>query len=265
MEELTERELLMVLYYKQGMFQTQICKELHCKRETLLKVLNTHGVRILTKSERNRVVTVNPFNQLNDISDYWLGYFIADGNVSKNEHKITIVSKDLEHLSKFHSFCKNPNKINVRVNTGCGTSGFSNKSIKQYLVNIGVTPNKTFTIELNRPLNWAIIRGLFDGDGCITKRTVYLITGSLKFREQLEQFFKAENIFYTIQKHINCWKIVIRSKSLIDFGNKLYENAEICLERKYERYRPLLEQSNNDNRMNSGEVQADNPEPSYVE
>lgn len=265
----------MVDLYKSGVFQTKITQLMHCKRETLLKALAKSGVKVLSKSERNRNVDFNPFNQQTDESYYWLGYFIADGNISKNENGISITSKDLDHLHKWHSYCKNPNKIQIRQQTGCGVSKFANKEVKDYLLSIGITPNKTFTINLCIPLNWSLVRGLFDGDGSISTSTesktgrshttVYLITGSIALRQSLERFLSREGIEFTIQQHTSCWKIVIRARSREAFGQLIYKDASVFLERKQERYRPLLEQSSNDNRMNSGEVQADNPEPSCVE
>lgn len=258
----------MIQYYKQGMFQTEICTKLHCKRETLLSTLNRAGVKVLSKSERNRKVDFNPFSLTTDESYYWLGYLIADGNIHKVENGISIVSKDLDHLNKWHNFTKNPGKIQLRK-SGCGTSKFSNKEVKTWLISIGVMPNKTFTVDLNISLNWPIVRGLFDGDGCISigkSPCVYLITGSILFREKLSNFLNSEDIKHTIQQHTNCWKIVISRKAWVEFATKMYRNKVVYLERKFERFRPILEKSNIANRMNSGEVLIkDNPEPSYTE
>lgn len=238
---MTEREQEMVNLYKSGIYQTKITQLLHCKRETLLKALEKAEVKVISKSERNRKVTFNPFSQNTDESFYWLGYLIADGNVHTKENSVNIVSKDLDHLKKYHLYCKNPNKIYLSKYSTCGISKFANKEIKEYLISLGVTPNKTFTINPKFEINWSLIRGLFDGDGSIYKRTVYLITGSPRFRKKLEKFLRKEQIKFYIQQHTNCWKIQIKSQSLKAFGMKMYLDSSVFLERKYERYRAILE------------------------
>jgi hypothetical protein len=272
MTQLTEREQQMVNLYKSGVYQTKITQIMRCKRETLLKALDRGGVHVLSKSERNRVVTINPFNQNTDESYYWLGYFIADGNVATDGNKIFIISKDISHLEKWHEYCNNPNKIGVSKTSGCGVSGFCNKDVKDYLISIGVPPNKTFIVDLLIPINWSIIRGNFDGDGCIAvpstgKRYpahIFMMSASLAFQKQISSFLNNEGIKHSITMKDNCYMINILAASRVDFGKKMYNNASVFLERKYERYRAVLERSNNDNGVNSGEACQGDPEPSIT-
>lgn len=253
-----DRKDKIVRMYSEGATQRQIIEAVRCKRETLLKVLREAGVHVLNKSERNSAVKRNPFDKSEDTSQYWLGYFIADGNVSQSGNAISLVSKDLDHLQKYHNYCGNTGKIYLRPN-GCGTSQFANASIKEWLIKHGIGPKKSHTVDPNIPISWPLVRGVFDGDGCITTNkygstTIYIITGSIKFRVKLEEFLLTEGIFYTIQQHAGCWKIVIRKKSHQHFYQKIYANASIYLDRKFNKFRPIEEKSSIVNRVNSGEA-----------
>ena len=117
---------------------------------------------------------------------YWLGFLYADGCIS-NDLKTIIIelsAKDLRHIEKFKKAIEAPQNIQLyerdgvkfaRIRIGC-------KEMVSDLIEKGCHPHKTFDVHfpnLDTVPNELIkhfIRGVFDGDGCIslTKRKLLL-------------------------------------------------------------------------------------------
>ncbi len=106
---------------------------------------------------------------------YVIGLLATDGNLSKDGRHIDFTSSDIQLIKTFKK-CMNL----VDVKTGVKTDGvtdkkyfrvqFSNAKLYQYLLEIGLTPNKSKTISmLNIPDKYFFdfLRGCFDGDGTI--------------------------------------------------------------------------------------------------
>lgn len=121
---------------------------------------------------------------------YWLGFILADGNISSSTNiiHITLAGKDREHLIKFcdifkkkltefeHSGFPHEGVIKTKV---LYTSRCTICSRKMWndLYDKGIDPNKTFkdnTKSFSRIPNSLLnhfVRGFFDGDGSICKRS----------------------------------------------------------------------------------------------
>lgn len=106
---------------------------------------------------------------------YGLGLIASDGNLARNGRHVLFVSTDLEQIHNFLNVFKIKN---IKI---AGTTNGYYKSIKafrvqfsdvlfhDFLVGIGMTPNKSKTIgEINIPKKYFFdfLRGSFDGDGC---------------------------------------------------------------------------------------------------
>jgi len=193
---------------------------------------------------------------------YWLGFILADGSINSisNRIHITLARKDREHLIKFCNIFKKTleefEHIGVSHNGKIKTKVFytsrcvvCSRKLWNDLNNKGIEPNKTLkdNIEIfnHIPLNLLnhFIRGYFDGDGCICKRSKndkydiysFHIVGTKQILNLVS------DILYQNCK-INKMK-VIPDKSiyriycggnlqLIAIRNWLYKNAHIYLERK---------------------------------
>ena len=109
---------------------------------------------------------------------YWLGLLASDGYIAKTESRIKIELKDddEEILIKFLKFCKSNSPITYRKNnngTKCACATINSAKLKRLLAEYNIIPNKSkvFTIPLEKipqEYLWDFIRGLMDGDGCIT-------------------------------------------------------------------------------------------------
>lgn len=132
------------------------------------------------------------FNQIDSQEKaYWLGWIISDGAItnqpekSKFQLEITIKKEDEDilHLLEQDLGVKNKvypsQKAYKRFSLGC-------KQIIQDLENLGITQNKTFTVQIpqfDKAYNSAFLRGLFDGDGGFThyQRTSGQVCNELSF------------------------------------------------------------------------------------
>lgn len=195
------------------------------------------------------------FDFLKEDAAYFLGVLAADGNVSKDEHRITlgVCEKDKEIIEKFKFAIKSshPIKRYIRI--------LHNKSYPQrvfrfnspHMCNVmkqyGIVPNKSLSLnfpELPEKLIPAFIRGYFDGDGSITitkqKNKFIYILGTKPFLETLKMHFNKAcntNVGW-IARHnkSNIYHFCIHgnngSKS---FSNWIYHksNADVRLTRKY--------------------------------
>ena len=231
--------------YKKGRTQKDIAEELGTYNTTVRRILKRENVEVFGNDRQQAIVIHNPFLDLNDDETlYWLGYLIADGNVSFSRNRINISSnKDPEHLKKYIRFLNAPVKLNKYLNKkyDCWeySVNFANKTVKQYLINLGITPRKSLDIQINFPVSYPLLRGVIDGDGHIRKFNenrsgIELASGSFCFLQQIESFLKRDNIYsYIKQIKPNLWILRITHKNeVIKLIHKLYNNASVFLERK---------------------------------
>lgn len=127
---------------------------------------------------RKYTLDLSNFEQDSHAKYYWLGFIATDGNVAKSEPRIRIELKqdDEEILIKFLQFCKSNSPITYRINNQncqCACATINSAKLKRYLAEYNIIPNKTksFIMPLEKIPNeflWDFIRGMMDGDGCIT-------------------------------------------------------------------------------------------------
>jgi len=242
-----EQEKNICKLYLDGKNATEVAKLFNASGYIIYKVLRRNGCELRNRSETHRTVKGNPFKDLtNSEVQYWLGFLAADGNlvISKNRYSISLCSaeKDSKHMVKYSNFIgfgKKPEQNLIKgYQTYRHTVQFGNKEVHEFLSNLGITPKKSKTLSLNIPLTWNIIRGIFDGDGCVyfnkIRLRVSIVTGSPKFLEQLYTFFKKEGIHVT-KRFTNIGIIDCCTQTEINkFYEKMYKDANIYLSRKKE-------------------------------
>ena len=201
---------------------------------------------------------------------YWLGFIVADGNISKDMLSISLKWSDLPHLEKFKKFCASEHPIRF-VETVVGDKthqkcriDIGNKKIVSDLLKLGVTPRKTFTYQcdlsfLPESLVRHFWRGVFDGDGCIAKtcenkrgrkgiKWQAMLTGNQfvldKYDRFIKSYIKTES---TVKLNSNAsgktyYHSVGGIEKIQDYLKVLYRDATIYLDRKYDLYLECLEQ-----------------------
>lgn len=194
---------------------------------------------------------------------YFLGLIISDGNVFIDKKlkrqasiSITLDSNDGYIIEKF----KNLLGANTSITyDGRGCSQFAVRSdiMAKDLAKYGITPRKsfnTFLPNIQENMIPHLIRGILDGDGSIrakqtNKRNRYAhaigFCGSHKLMDDISKWCNKNNITTTIvydYKNRSLSEIKIQSiDSMYRFGEIIYNNATIYMERKYSLYKEFKE------------------------
>lgn len=246
-----EQEKNIIDLFKSGVRAKEIPAKVAYKLSyvRVLKVLRKNNIKTEGSGGKNRIINFNPFLANTDSTNYWLGYIASDGCVSSKKYSISICSADREHLAKINNIFENKLNLHESINeagTLMRTAVFGNKEIHSYLISLGITPRKSKTLFLNFPLNGAFIRGVFDGDGSVSQNRPKITTASITFINQLKSYFDSLDISYTVTvKHKilfpEIYDIWILERSRKTFFDLMYTNAEVFLERKYDKYRLIIQ------------------------
>lgn len=262
-EKLTNK---IVELHKNKLTPQQIAKELGVHHGTIRKVLTKESYILLKPFDFYRTVKTNPFADLNNTNtQYWLGYLAADGCIGSNGNEIIInTNKDPHHLQTYIHFLNYPLKVakclNKRYNVYEYAVKFSNPEVKQYLINLGITPRKSLTLNLNINLTWDFVRGYFDGNGYVRYTTdknvnISIITGSQQFSKQLSEFFTEYSIKHYVKKtKPDSEAINVDVYNFIDITkiyNYFYLSSDTYLIRKKDKFGSNMEKSMLINSANS--------------
>ena len=182
---------------------------------------------------------------------YWLGFLYADGSVSSTDNRIELglAEKDLRHIEKFRDFIGIQNKISYRASTKSYRYAFRSISCKADLIKQGCVPKKSlilnFPTEYQVPKNFVkdFIRGYFDGDGWFTNTESCFQIGIIGtqdfikgFLDNIENINKDNKIFICHREDGAKRYVFGAYQDVLNFLNWIYKDANIFLDRKYEKY-----------------------------
>lgn len=257
--------------YKKNIDYEQIKKELNISTSTIGRILKKHNIydpNYRKKPKKYKNINNTIFNKINtELSAYYLGLLISDGNVHKKANAISFCcaksdSYILEPLSNaIYGF--NNVKYYKRKNEKHEDKSILNINsyeMKDILNRMDITPCKSFTATI--PINFIeesvifhFIRGMWDGDGTwgLTKgnktRSCSFI-GSVMCCESLKNLLLKHNIKSRLTLLNDCSqplaKIDLYSMNeMIKLGDLLYKDATIYLKRKFNIYKAIKEYFNN--------------------
>lgn len=159
------------------------------------------------------------------------------------------------------------NNFGIKTNSMCNLVIHS-KELVNKLDGIGFGVNKTYLEKsvkniIPQELMFHFIRGYFDGDGCIStsnskkkhtlisgEETLYenrtynfnIISKDHKLISEVAEFLELNNFKISYSNDKGCLTISIhRKKEILEMYNNLYNNSSIYLERKYLKFREILE------------------------
>lgn len=248
-----EKEEKVVNLYQSGKTCKEISKILDISDPTVLSILNKQNVYI--RGPKKYLVNHNYFDII-DSEDkaYFLGLIVADGCIFNNSISIGLQERDGYILEKFRESIdytgviwkvkgvgkhQNKNAINVY-----------SKKLVESLSKYGVVPRKTFTSflpDIPRHLHSHFIRGVFDGDGCISivkgKVGNFSIVGFKDLIEGIQNILvedlslKKTNLYHSKYHKEGILYIVYGGiYNLRKIRDYLYKDATIYLTRKKERF-----------------------------
>lgn len=167
MKSLPLDNLEIISLFQNGIPATKIANKYNCSNVTIRNRLLKYNIDTNIHPLRNNI-NIHFFDELNEYSAYWLGFFIADGNIYRNQISIALANKDLEHLKILNSLIGSTHKVQFRKDKPNCRFHITNKYLRKMLNNFGITENKTYTVKfpsIDSKLYPHLIRGIFDGDG----------------------------------------------------------------------------------------------------
>lgn len=185
---------------------------------------------------------------------YWLGFLDADGCVHSGEGdfriELGLKAEDKNHLEKFKKFIGKDNKISYRSYSNSYRYNFRDKKVHADLIQLGCIPAKSLILEfpneeiVPNELLSCFIRGYFDGDGSFwnTNKSFGInILSSKNFLLGLKERYPLFSNYSIYPIHYDRpdkgQRIQISNKECVDqFLKDIYQNANIYLDRKYQKY-----------------------------
>lgn len=237
-----------VKLYQQGQSTYQIAGLFGCTAKSISNWLYQLGItpRLYTYTS-----TAKYIYEINDsyfeIIDtptkaYWIGFILADGCIREHHGgyrlEIELQTCDYNHLEKFLLHISSTHPIR-QIRPNSFVVAITNAKLCKDLIKLGITPRKTFTaqpIEISSQLKRDYYRGLIDGDGCIhfDKSWALSLAGTKEIVTDFSKWLGCKGKY--VYPAPGCYTFHKRSKSVVDILHKLYGNATIYLDRKYELY-----------------------------
>jgi hypothetical protein len=257
-------EAKIVSLYGDGRGTMQLAEQFSLSRTTIQKALIRNGVELRKTSPYMNKYNVHFFDEYTPESCYWAGFILADGCIrtDRDAVEIKLATRDTAHLVKFAKAIGFTGAIHQYSGGAKGVCSISlsgkwlPKALKK---NFSIVSKKSLTISFPSQVPskyWPdLIRGIFDGDGCITKQSgkrripMLEFVGTVKLLSSMQQIFydlgvrlKSKNTYPPIQSTKGMNKKVgylsytgKNSKLIFDWMYNSSSNA-VRLSRKYKRY-----------------------------
>ena len=118
---------------------------------------------------------------------------------------------------------------------------FTNIEVENWLRRKGNFNNKSYECKIYTPINWNILRGVFDGDGSF-KRGVVLTSNSEQWINKIKAFYDSLHIHYTCSYDTAYRLSVYRKEDIKRIYHYLYDNQTLYLDRKKQDLSRLAEE-----------------------
>lgn len=207
------------------------------------------------------------FHDINNESKaYWLGFFYADGWISTSsdssfEIGIELSGVDKSHLEKFKDELNGDVMVSTLIKKDRYIKGvfveggkpsalirlFSKEMFDDLKLH-NFTTDKTHSLKfpiVNSELWVPFLRGFYDGDGCLSKTEktfqVNFTNPNYKFLEYIKNKLSNVGIRSSIHKEFDLkYRLVITKSHNMKFLEYIYQDSNIHLDRKYDKYIKIL-------------------------
>lgn len=269
MGKFTEQQLLDIREsYVNGESSVKIGKRYGVSHKPILKELHNMGIEVDQKRfARKYKLDESFFDDINTPNKaYIMGFLHSDGsnNMNKSTISISLQEEDKDILEQIRTEIKSEKPLESLDYSNKHDFGYTHKNQYRLIMfskhmckelnNKGITPNKSLTIGfphwLDNELLPHYIRGVYDGDGSVYRAyrndnnlpITVTITATKSFCEDLKDICKEKlNIsagIYDASCHNGITKVFTLSGRNIakKFLDWIYQDADLFLQRKYERY-----------------------------
>lgn len=239
--------------YKKGLNCAEIGKKFTRCKESIRALLLSRNIKIRPDRYKKYSIDDNFFHRITTPEQaYALGWIVADGHISKkNTLCLRIQESDKVVLNTISKFLKNTSPLKFINYSKKGwknqwSLNIHNKKICDALRDLGYREDKSYSApfpNLSKQLYSHFIRGLFEGDGCISiaKRVQCHITGTKDICQKLYCLLLNKDIASHIyQTKRGYWYCVLNRSAIKKFLQWIYANCEgMFLPRKYILYKKL--------------------------
>ena len=274
-----QEEKIVRLYTEENKNTNEIAKIFSTYNTTIRRILLRNGVKLRSYGVALRKVSLSDIKSKEGTPDfdYFIGLLATDGCITGNKIVLDFSEANKELLEYWNEFLGNRCNINCSIHKIFKTPqyriSFANPEIKEFLGNYGIISNKTFSLQLPY-INWDVLRGIIDGDGCIFDRNngstlaISITSGCKKFLEQVKSFYDSKDIISYLKESFRNLNptydlYVYNSNDVLKIYENMYSNAHYFLKRKEKKFGPLLKKFNRCSLVNSGNEKA-TPIPSQV-
>lgn len=255
------------LYLKEKLSCAKISKLYNAHLSGIYDALKRWNINTRNLSESHKLYKVNSrfFHQIDtEEKAYWLGFIYADGYITKPSN-VGIALKDVDdvHLTKFLNSVHSDYPVKYYLSSSrYGACRYarviiSSNEMFNDLLSKGVKLRKSLIVEfpnekiVPKDLQLAFIRGYFDGDGSLvlSRNSINIkICGTKEFLTKISEIFNEISIYefnnklfkrYDNDKN-NYYLSYGGRLKVISVLSKLYDNANIYLDRKMEKYQKLI-------------------------
>lgn len=252
---LEKQELFKNMYLSNATYN-EMYEALNCKGGTLTYWV--HKLNLPMRGSGRNNVYPNKFLEHTPESDYWLGYIFADGHIGvylhdkgQNHYIVELASEKKYVVDKYKEWYNNlPNIYERPYILQNGTVKTMYKAV-MHCKDLALWFKEVLYIDnvkhhtLNPPINinWDIIRGFFEGDGCSSKGEFTLYSCSVIWLERIKEFIESFDIKDLILKpsYLDCYKLALYNKEeLFKLVPLLYSNRYYCHEYKFKNLEPYL-------------------------
>lgn len=253
--------------YKNNMSLREIERQFGTTRATVSKFLEEKGIKT-TKGNHYRKYFHNiDFFETIDTEEkaYWLGFMYADGYIVNNENRygedgfgITLAKDSEDSIQKFKQSINATNPILYDNSKSVGQEQVklicrSQKTVND-LIDKGVVKQKSLILKpptkVPEELIRHFIRGFFDGDGSLIKyqhkncKSISFeinFTTTYEMAKWLQNIFQIGNVFPEKRREETWYYSVGGNQQVLKICHYMYNDASIWMNRKYNRYKELLE------------------------
>jgi hypothetical protein len=265
-KEFSEDEIPRIMeLYRIGVSAKQLGTMYHIDKRRVIRWAKEEKMfRTGNEATRLRQVNEHIFDDVNsEEKAYWLGFLWADAYNCELTMavRLGLQKDDLDHIKKFVQFMGgDPIDIEYSSSTNSYTYVVNSKYLSEKLASIGCMQAKSLIIKypewLDPKFDIPFIRGVFDGDGCLTQKSKiegrgnyrewkFSIAGTKEMFQVMLEKFAARNISISLyhsapDETTNTWVIETGGNTKVcKILDILYKDATIYLDRKLAKYLEL--------------------------